>query len=156
MANFKQPDLKKTILIVDDNPVIRDSVEEILTLSGYTSLTAADGVEALESMASYTPDLIISDIMMPRMDGYAFFDRLKDVRDWSTIPFIFLSARGEKSDIRRGYQMGADRYLVKPLELEDLLIAVESRLELAAELERIVGEDINQTEQQIDREFIEQ
>ncbi|HUS85359.1 MAG TPA: response regulator [Anaerolineales bacterium] len=146
---MKQPDLRKTILVVDDNPVIRDSVKEILTLSGYTSLTAADGVEALETMASNKPDLIISDIMMPRMDGYAFFEALKDIREWSTIPFIFLSARGEKGDIRRGYRMGADRYLVKPLDLEDLLIAVEARLERAAELERVIEEDINQTKQQL-------
>jgi len=149
MSNFIQTDEKKTILIVDDNPVIRDSVDEILTLSGYTSLTATDGVDALEIMASSKPDLIISDIMMPRMDGYAFFDALKDIREWSTIPFIFLTARGEKMDIRRGYRMGADRYLVKPLELEDLLIAVETRLERAAELERVIEEDINQTKQQL-------
>ena len=149
MSNLKQSDHKKIILIVDDNPVIRDSVDEILTISGYTSLTAADGVEALELMASHKPDLIISDIMMPRMDGYAFFEALKDVREWSTIPFIFLSARGEKMDIRRGYRMGADRYLVKPLEIEDLLIAVETRLERAAELERVIEQDINQTKQQL-------
>ncbi|MGB2894604.1 MAG: response regulator [Anaerolineales bacterium] len=143
MSNFIQSDDKKTILMVDDNPIIRDSVDEILTLSGYTSLTAADGVEALELMASHKPDLIISDIMMPRMDGYAFFEALKDIREWSTIPFIFLTARGEKMDIRSGYRMGADRYLVKPLELEDLLIAVETRLERAAELESIIEADIN-------------
>ncbi|MCK5634162.1 MAG: response regulator [Anaerolineales bacterium] len=149
MSNFIQTDDKKTILIVDDNPIIRDSIDEILTLSGYTSLTAADGVEALEIMASHRPDLIISDIMMPRMDGYAFFDALKDIREWSTIPFIFLTARGEKTDIRRGYRMGADRYLVKPLELEDLLIAVETRLERAAEIESVIEADINQTKQQL-------
>ena len=149
MSNFIQSDDKKTILIVDDNPNIRDSVDEILTLSGYTSLKAADGVEALEIMASKKPDLIISDIVMPRMDGYAFFDALKDIREWSTIPFVFLTARGEKTDIRRGYRMGADRYLVKPLELEDLLIAVETRLERAAELESVIEADINQTKQQL-------
>ncbi len=149
MSNFIQSDDKKTILIVDDNPNIRDSVDEILTLSGYTSLKAADGVEALEIMASKKPDLIISDIVMPRMDGYAFFDALKDIREWSNIPFVFLTARGEKTDIRRGYRMGADRYLVKPLELEDLLIAVETRLERAAELESVIEADINQTKQQL-------
>ena len=149
MSNLKQSDHKKTILIVDDDPVIRESIDEILTLSGYSSLTAADGVEALELMASHKPDLIISDIMMPGMDGYAFFETLKDIREWSTIPFIFLTARGEKTDIRRGYRMGADRYLLKPLDLEDLLIAVETRLERAAELERVIEEDINQTKQHL-------
>ncbi len=149
MSNLKQSIPKKIILIVDDDLGIRDSVDEILTLSGYTSLMAADGVEALELLASHKPDLIISDIMMPRMDGYAFFEALKNIREWSTIPFIFLTARGEKMDIRRGYQMGADRYLVKPFELEDLLIAVETRLERAAELERAIEEDINQMKQQL-------
>lgn len=149
MSNLKQSLPKKIILIVDDDLGIRDSVDEILTLSGYTSLMAADGVEALELLASHKPDLIISDIMMPRMDGYAFFEALKNIREWSTIPFIFLTARGEKMDIRRGYQMGADRYLVKPFELEDLLIAVETRLERAAELERAIEEDINQMKQQL-------
>ncbi len=149
MSNLKQSLPKKIILIVDDDLGIRDSVDEILTLSGYTSLMAADGVEALELLASHKPDLIISDIMMPRMDGYAFFEALKNIREWSTIPFIFLTARGEKMDIRRGYQMGADRYLVKPFELEDLLIAVETRLESAAELERAIEEDINQMKQQL-------
>ncbi len=149
MSNLKQSIPKKIILIVDDDLGIRDSVDEILTLSGYTSLMAADGVEALELLASHKPDLIISDIMMPRMDGYAFFEALKNIREWSTIPFIFLTARGEKMDIRRGYQMGADRYLVKPFELEDLLIAVETRLERAAELERAIGEDIDQMKQQL-------
>lgn len=149
MSNLKQSLPKKIILIVDDDLGIRDSVDEILTLSGYTSLMAADGVEAPELLASHKPDLIISDIMMPRMDGYAFFEALKNIREWSTIPFIFLTARGEKMDIRRGYQMGADRYLVKPFELEDLLIAVETRLERAAELERAIEEDINQMKQQL-------
>jgi putative two-component system response regulator len=91
-------------------------------------MTASNGREALEKMASLSPDLILSDIAMPEMDGYAFFRAVRNNPEWISIPFLFLTARGEKHDILAGKDLGADDYLVKPLTREELLTAVRARL----------------------------
>jgi putative two-component system response regulator len=118
----------ETLLIVEDNPVLREGLQEMLELEGFNIQTASNGREALEKMASFTPDLILSDIAMPEMDGYAFFKAVRDNPDWISIPFMFLTARGEKQDILAGKDLGADDYLVKPLTREELLTAVRARL----------------------------
>src|SRR5262245_1722987 len=102
-----------TILVVDDDQVILETVEDILRLAGYHTLTASHGVEALERLYAQSPDLIVSDISMPNMDGYQFYEAVRANPAWTLIPFIFLSARGQKTDIRRGNRLGADAYLVK-------------------------------------------
>jgi putative nucleotidyltransferase with HDIG domain len=119
---------RETLLIVEDNPVLREGLQEMLELEGFYVMTASNGREALEKMAAQSPDLILSDIAMPEMDGYAFFRAVRNNPEWISIPFLFLTARGEKHDILAGKDLGADDYLVKPLTREELLTAVRARL----------------------------
>src|SRR5688572_890704 len=101
------------ILVVEDDVHLMDGVREILELDGYEILTANSGVTGLKLLRQEPtpPDLIVSDIMMPNMDGYQFFEAVRSEPAWVTIPFIFLTAKGEKSDIRLGKAMGADDYV---------------------------------------------
>lgn len=119
---------KKTILVVEDEEIIRDSVAEILELHGFQVMTASDGLQALNSLETETPDLILADIMMPQMNGYQLFQRVRSNPDWVWIPFVFLSAKGEDEDVRFGKELGADDYLHKPIDAEDLIAAVIGRL----------------------------
>lgn len=123
------------ILVVDDEPVIRDSIAEILHLHGYQVLTASNGIEGLEAIRQEIPDLIISDIMMPEMNGYQFYQRVRSNSEWLWIPFIFLSAKREGEDIRFGKELGVEDYLKKPIDAEDLLAAVIGCLKRFHQLE---------------------
>jgi DNA-binding NarL/FixJ family response regulator len=123
------------ILVVDDEPVIRDSIAEILRLHGYQVLTASNGIEGLEAIRQNIPEMIISDIMMPEMNGYQFFQRVRSNSEWLWIPFIFLSAKGEGEDIRFGKELGVEDYLRKPIDAEDLLAAVIGCLKRFHQLE---------------------
>lgn len=125
---------QEIILIAEDNSVLRLALDEMLSLEGYVVLAAENGVEALSHMEMLTPDLIISDIAMPEMDGYVFFDNVRANPDWLSIPFIFLTARGTKDDILAGKDLGAEDYLVKPLNRLELLTAVRSRLDRSQQL----------------------
>ncbi len=106
----------------------------MLGLEGYIVYTAANGREALEKMESITPDLILSDIAMPEMDGYAFFQNVRSRSEWIAIPFLFLTARGEKEDVLIGKDMGVEDYLVKPVKRQELITAVRARLDRAQQL----------------------
>jgi DNA-binding NarL/FixJ family response regulator len=119
---------QKRILLVEDEDVIRESVAEILELNGFQVLTASDGLQALSLLEHETPDLILADIMMPQMNGYQFFQRVRSNPDWVWIPFIFLSAKGAGEDVRFGKELGVDDYLRKPIDAEDLISAVIGRL----------------------------
>jgi DNA-binding response OmpR family regulator len=123
-----------TILIVDDQPEILENIELILSIEGYRVLAAADGPEALDLLQGHAVDLILADIAMPRMNGYQLFERVRENPQWIPIPFLFLSARAMDSDIRYGKELGADDYLTKPIQPEDLLAAVQGRLRRAREL----------------------
>jgi putative two-component system response regulator len=117
-----------TLLIVEDNHDLRNGLKDILTFEGFTVLAASNGREALDQMGAISPDLIISDITMPEMDGYEFFDAVRSRPEGVTIPFIFLTARGERDDVMRGKSLGAEDYLVKPVTRTELVAAVQSRL----------------------------
>ena len=119
---------KETLLIVEDNQELRNGLQEMLTFEGYTVLSAGNGQEALERMKAISPDLILSDISMPVMDGYAFYDAVRSRPEGVAVPFIFLTARGERDEIMRGKNLGAEDYLVKPLTRGELLSAVQARL----------------------------
>ena len=119
---------RETLLIVEDNHALREGLGEMLSLEGFTIVTAINGRDALEKMNGLAPDLILSDISMPEMDGYEFFRAVRSRPEWVTIPFLFLSARGEKEDILTGKDLGADDYLVKPLTRDELVTAVRARL----------------------------
>jgi len=126
--------VSETILVLDDNWDFLMNIKLILEMEGYQVLSACKGSEALTLLERTRPDLIISDIMMPEMDGYEFYQRVRRNPELLTVPFIFLSAKDEREDIRFGKQLGADDYLTKPLEPEDLVIAVEANLRRPTEL----------------------
>lgn len=126
--------MKEMILVVEDNPDMTAALKLSLEMEGYQVLTAADGLEALRVLERVTPDLIVADIMMPRLDGYELYRITHQDERWLSIPFIFLTAKTDKEDIRLGKEMGADDYLVKPVEKEDLIAAIRGKLKRVAEL----------------------
>ena len=140
-----------TILLAEDNTSMRNGIRDILELAGYHVLVAVDGENALALLADNAIDLVISDIMMPQMDGYQFYHAVRQVRHWNKIPFIFLTAKGERSDIRLGKQLGADDYLVKPFEPEDLLIVVESKLRRTQQFEELSNQAVTELKSSIIR-----
>lgn len=120
--------MSKKILLIDDNQDMRENTAEILELSGYKVATAQNGKEGVELAQKDKPDLIICDIMMPVLDGYGVLHLLSKNEATAGIPFIFLTAKAERVDMRKGMEMGADDYLTKPFDDIELLNAVESRL----------------------------
>jgi two-component system sensor histidine kinase/response regulator len=126
---------RANILVVEDNEVMLDGIRDILEMADYQVITALDGNEALVLMERTPADLIVSDIMMPRMNGYELFSAVRANPHWITIPFIFLTAKDQSIDIRLGKQLGADDYLTKPFEPDDLLVVVEAKLERSAALQ---------------------
>jgi CRP/FNR family cyclic AMP-dependent transcriptional regulator len=118
----------KKILVIEDNQDIRENAAEILELSHYKVFTAENGLRGVETALAQKPDLILCDIMMPEMDGYGVLHMVQKNPELKSTPFIFLSAKTEQSDIRKGMGMGADDYIPKPFTATDLLNAIESRL----------------------------
>jgi CRP/FNR family cyclic AMP-dependent transcriptional regulator len=118
----------KTILVIEDNLKVRENIKEILELSGYTVLTAAEGKTGVEIALKNNPDLIVCDIMMPVLDGYGVLHLLNKNKATYGTPFIFLTAKSEKADFRKGMELGADDYLTKPFDGIELLTAIEMRL----------------------------
>jgi CRP-like cAMP-binding protein/CheY-like chemotaxis protein len=118
----------KKILLIEDNPDVRENTSEILSLANYEIITAENGKIGVDLAQKHIPDLIICDIMMPELDGYGVLHILSKNAETAGIPFIFLTAKTEKSDIRKGMVLGADDYLTKPFDDTDLLNAIETRL----------------------------
>ncbi|MBA3705477.1 MAG: response regulator [Bacteroidetes bacterium] len=118
----------KKILLIEDNKDVRENTAEILQLAKYNVITAKDGKEGVGLVQKEKPDLIICDIMMPVLDGHGVLHLLSKNEETSSIPFIFLTAKAERSDFRKGMEMGADDYLTKPFDDVELLNAIESRL----------------------------
>ncbi|WP_340065915.1 response regulator [Ascidiimonas aurantiaca] len=122
----------KKILLIEDDPVLRENTAELLELSDYEVVTASNGKKGVEKAREVFPDIIVCDIMMPEMDGYGVLETLSGDSKTKAIPFIFLSAKTEHKDIRKGMDMGADDYLTKPFEEEELISAIESRMAKSA------------------------
>lgn len=120
--------MNKKVLIIEDNNDIRENVIEILELAGYTVSAAADGKTGVDLALKNAPDIILCDIMMPEMDGYGVLYLLSKRPETVAIPFIFLTAKAEHFDRRKGMELGADDYLTKPFDDMELLSAIESRL----------------------------
>jgi len=118
----------KKILIIEDNEDVRENTADLLKLVHYNVCTSADGASGIQKARSFIPDLIICDIMMPGMDGYQVLEALQANIKTAGIPFVFLSAKADKTDVRKGMNLGADDYLTKPFEEHELLEAVNSRL----------------------------
>ncbi|MCW3467294.1 response regulator [Chitinophaga nivalis] len=131
----------QTILLIEDNTDIRENMAEILELANYRVITASNGKEGVALALDALPDLIVCDIMMPVLDGYGVLHMLHKNKALQGTPFIFLTARAERADIRRGMELGADDYITKPFEGTELLSAIESRLKRCAEIkqENITG-----------------
>ena len=127
--------MKKKILLIEDNPEVRENTNEILDLAGYNVVTAQNGKVGVELAQKEKPDLIICDIMMPELDGYGVLHLLRKNAETETVPFIFLTAKTERSDFRKGMELGADDYITKPFDDSELLSAVEVRLKKSAVLE---------------------
>lgn len=126
----------KSILVIDDNPDIRENIAEILDLAGYKTFTAENGKRGVETAVKEKPDLIVCDIMMPELDGYGVLHLLRKNPESQNIPFIFLTAKTERTDFRKGMEMGADDYITKPFEDIELLNAIEVRLKKSEVLDQ--------------------
>lgn len=118
----------KSILVIEDNKDIRENTAEILDLAGYKTFTAENGKKGVDLAFKEKPDVIVCDIMMPELDGYGVLHLVRKNENTQTIPFIFLTAKTERSDFRKGMEMGADDYVTKPFEDIELLNAIEIRL----------------------------
>ena len=123
----------KKILVIEDEPEMRRNLTTVLRLEQFHALPAENGRIGIELAKKEKPDLILCDVMMPELDGYGVIAALRADQETAAIPFIFLTAKGEKPDIRAGMNLGADDYLIKPVAKYDLLDAINSRLERATQ-----------------------
>ena len=135
---------QKKVLVIDDTQDIRFIISETLNMFGFQTLTAEDGVSGISMAQDNLPDLIICDINMPNLDGYGTLKAMREHEATAGIPFIFLSGATDKSDMRRGMELGADDYLTKPFTHKELLAAVNTRLEKQAEVQRQSDKRLNE------------
>lgn len=135
----------KHILLIEDNEEMSENTAEILELSSYMVSTAANGKEGVQKALDLSPDLILCDIMMPEMDGYGVVHALNNNPSTASIPFIFLTAKVEKADLRKGMELGADDYLTKPYTGLELLTAVETRLKKSTQNQDSSVSSVNKT-----------
>jgi len=132
----------RTILVIEDEANVRDLICDLLVAEGFAAISATNGTEGVSLAQNYLPDLILCDVQMPEMDGYQVLQTLHETPSTATIPFIFLTARGTKLDQRRGMELGADDYLVKPFTTQELLKAIATRLDQRAVLESHVRQEL--------------
>ncbi len=128
--------MQKKILVIEDEEDVRSTIVDILDSAGYIPIQASDGIEALKLLENNIPDLIISDIMMPGLNGYEVLEHFQKMSSTSNIPFIFLSAKGTGPDIRQGMNGGADDYITKPFRVKDLLQSIETQLKKKDKINR--------------------
>ncbi len=137
----------KKILVVDDDKILRTVLKHTLEQQGYQVTSAISGQEALISFQEDAPDIIISDVSMPGMDGFDFCRQLRSQPSGQLVPFIFLSARGKLDDRILGHSLGADDYLTKPFEMKELLAKIEALIErsrrIHAEIVHLIGEIVH-------------
>lgn len=130
----------KTILVIEDQIDVRENIDAILELEGYQVIMAEDGEIGLEMATSHQPDLILCDVMMPKLDGFGVVQALRQNPITSTIPLIFLTAKADRLSLRQGMDLGADDYLTKPFTLDELINAVTARLSK----QNLIQQDVNQ------------
>jgi|JI10StandDraft_1071094.scaffolds.fasta_scaffold54232_2 diguanylate cyclase len=135
------------VLIIEDEEVLRQNLRDILDLEGYEVKVAPNGMDGIELYNIEQPDLVLCDIKMPKMDGFDVLKTIRDLPGGLTTAFIFLSAKVEHDDIRSGMNLGADDYLLKPVNRKDLLSAIETRLKqrtkVLEEMNRRINDSIN-------------
>lgn len=118
----------KKILVIEDEPQMRKNVVTILQMEGFQAFSAEDGSVGLNVARRERPDLVLCDVMMPNIDGYGVLQALRAEKETQSVPFLFLTAKGDRIDVRQGMNLGADDYLIKPVRRADLLAAVNARL----------------------------
>ena len=124
------------ILIAEDEPSLRENLQWMLELEGYEVMAACDGADALRQAQARRPDLVLTDVMMPTLDGYGLIRALREDARTATVPIIMLTAKADRADVRTGMNLGADDYLTKPCRREELLEAVLARLQRSSNLEQ--------------------
>jgi DNA-binding response OmpR family regulator len=132
----------KKILLIEDNTEIRENMAEILTLASYEVHTAENGKEGVALAIKEKPDLILCDIMMPVLDGYGVLHMIQKNTELQYVPFIFLTAKSERNEIRKGMEMGADDYITKPFDGTELLNAIEARLRKTEQLKKSLPDNL--------------
>ncbi len=132
-----------TILVIEDNPEMAENISAILSLARYSVITASNGKAGVEAAQKYHPDLVLCDIMMPELDGYGVLHLLSTNPETADIPFVFLTAKADRSDFRRGMNLGADDYVTKPFDGLDLLKVVELRLKKRAFMHSTYNNDLD-------------
>jgi two-component system sensor histidine kinase/response regulator len=130
-------DLQTKILVIEDDENIRENIQELLEAKGYYVRTAANGKQGVLEAIDFRPALIVCDVMMPKMDGFKVLEYIRKTSTIQSTPFIFLTAKVDKQDIRQGMDLGADDYLTKPFTTKELITAIETRLK---KQQRVVGE----------------
>ncbi len=126
------------ILVVEDETAIRDNIAEIVAISGHQATIAVDGLDAqLKLEGGYCPDLILSDLMMPNKDGYQLLEWVRSHASLYDVPTVLLTARTDPRDMRRGMSMGADDYLIKPFDIQELIACIELRLKMSRRAMRL-------------------
>ena len=133
--------MARKILIIEDQATMRRNLALMLQLEGYETHTAENGRIGIELARQQRPDLILCDVMMPELDGYAVVQALRQDDDFANTPFIFLTAKSDRNDIRIGMNFGADDYLTKPVVRDDLLATVQTRLARAEALQQRLSEN---------------
>lgn len=136
----------KTVLLIEDDAILRENTAELLELSNYKVIKASNGKVGIELAKKHLPNIIVCDIMMPELDGYETLKILSKNKTTKFIPFIFLSAKTERNDVRRGMNLGADDYITKPFTEDDIISAIESRLAKVSILQEL---NYNNQENQI-------
>ncbi|GAA4884399.1 hypothetical protein GCM10023311_03500 [Flaviramulus aquimarinus] len=134
----------KTVLLIEDDVALRENTAELLELSKYKVITASNGKTGVTLAKRHRPDIIICDIMMPELDGYSALKILSKSKLTKYIPFVFLSAKTERQDIRKGMNLGADDYITKPFTEDDLISAIESRLAKVSILQELKSNIVDQ------------
>jgi DNA-binding response OmpR family regulator len=137
----------KKVLVIEDNFEMRDNISEILQLADYEVYTAVNGKKGVELALKELPDIILCDIMMDELDGYGVLFMLNKHPKTSTIPFIFITAKTQKEDLRKGMEMGADDYLMKPFNDVELLNAIETRLKKRTQQKDFYSKSIQELQQ---------
>jgi len=149
---------KNTVLVIDDEKDTRESLIDLLEMEGYNLISAKDGRQGVVQALNNHPDLIICDVMMPVMGGFEVVEALRNSSETADIPFIFLTARSEKADLRKGMNLGADDFLTKPYEVKELLSVINMRLKKIEqqrkkhlELSKQIKEKLEEQKQKIDQ-----
>jgi CRP-like cAMP-binding protein len=143
--------MSKKVLVIEDNHDIRENIAEILQLAGYTVFEADNGKTGVDLALKNIPDIILCDIMMPELDGYGVLFMLNKHPEMATVPFIFLTAKAERLDLRKGMEMGADDYLTKPFDDMELLNAIETRLKKQDNIHQLYSKSLDRLQSLIAR-----